>query len=538
MINKQNIFASAGQQTQGYSASDYVTGMVPNTIAMAEDVNSFGNTMDKDLDVVCKEIAGVVTNGVLDKDGGEGAALNAADNTQLLTALRGMSNGFLQTGIMYDGSSITCPTQNGTTSIVFGGQIRIMFNEGGYFGNSASKMQIGTIAANTSWTITNSEPIGARFLVATLSGGSVVLSSAASAPTGNDGATTCYLGSFFVVINNGTKQIQADSWKFQPWLQNTPAIVRESPTAETKGGLLTPRSGLVLDMGALDVKAEGINFSTNQSKPNIMVIPKTTEQKPYSYKFLYPDYDPAESASTSLDTTHLYNRTTATWEDVSSTQTDKFMVMVPCIVPTGQTLMIPAMSAYDTNTGVYDSVFTTVEDATNAVYNLKYTSTSTDKTRERAIYLGYSIVVKIGATDLTNPNNFAVVGMIPAELGGFSYAGGQTGGGVGQYVPMPEVAKGDAGTTAVTVFVNQKTVITGNANNINVSLSGISPGIVNQLEIVYTHAAGNGGITLISSDPNYTVEWWNSAPSYTDGKLYLIICEVCGNKWMCGYLEK
>ena len=162
MINKQNIFASAGQQTQGYGTSQYVGGMVPNTIAMAEDVNSFGNTLDTDLNSVCKEVANVITNGVIDKDGGDGQTLNAASFTQLLTSLRAMSNGFIQTGIMYDGGSITCPTQDGVTSIKFGGQIKIMFNEGGYFGNSASKMQIGTIAANTSWTITNSEPIGVR----------------------------------------------------------------------------------------------------------------------------------------------------------------------------------------------------------------------------------------------------------------------------------------------------------------------------------------------------------------------------------------
>ena len=531
MISKQNIFASSGQKTQGYSASDYVGGMSPNTIAMAEDVNSFGNTMDKELDVVCKEIAGVITSGILDKDGGEGASLNPADNSQLLGALRGMSNGFLQTGIMYDGSSITCPTQNGTTSIVFGGQIRIMFNEGGYFGNSASKMQIGTIAANTAWTITNAEDTGVRFLIATLSGGAVVLSTVNAVPGGDEGATKCYLGSFFVVNNNGTKQIQAGSWKFQPWLQNTPAINRESPTAQTKGGLLTPSTGTALNIGALEVKAEGINFSTNQAKPNIM----SSAAGSYSYKFLYPGYDPAASASTSLDTTHLYNLTNASWDDISAKE--GFIVMVPCIVPTGQTLMVPAMSAYDSNTGNYAAIFSTVDDATNAVYGLQYTSSLTDKTRERSIYLGYSIIVKIGSTDLTNANDYAIVGMVPQQLDGFTNAGGQTGGGVGQYVPMPTTTKGGTGVTALNVSMNTKTIITGNSNNINVTLPANDTNIVSQLEIQYLHSTGNGGLTLVAPT-GMTIEWWNSAPTYADGKLYLIICEACGNKWMCGYLEK
>lgn len=77
MINKQDIFASSGQQTQGYSSSDYAGGMIPNTIAMAEDVNSFGNKLDTDVNSVCKEVASVITSGVLDKDGGDGQVLMA-----------------------------------------------------------------------------------------------------------------------------------------------------------------------------------------------------------------------------------------------------------------------------------------------------------------------------------------------------------------------------------------------------------------------------------------------------------------------------
>lgn len=211
--------------------------------------------------------------------------------------------------------------------------------------------------------------------------------------------------------------------------------------------------------------------------------------------------------------------------------------MVPCVVPTGQTLLVPAMSAYDSNTGNYAAIFPSVDDATNAVYGLQYTSSATDKTRERAIYLGYSIVVKIGATDLTNPNNYAIVGMVPQELDGFTNAGGQTGGGVGQYVPMPVVTKGGASTTALTVRLNEKTIITGNSNNINVSLPSNQVGIVSQLEIEYAHSSGNGGITLVAPT-GVTLAWWNTAPVFSDGKTYLIICEYVNNKWMCGYLEK
>lgn len=532
MINKQDIFASSGQQTQGYSSSDYVGGMIPNTVAMAEDVNSFGNKLDTDVSSVCKEVANVITSGVLDKDGGDGQTLNSASFTQLLTALRAMSNGFLQTGIMFDGSTITCPVQNGTTGIKFGGQLKIMFNEGGYFGNSASKMHIGTIASGTTWTITNSVTAGAKFLVATLSGSTVVLSAENSVPTVM--SNKCLLGSFFVVINNGTSQVQTDSWKFHPWLQNTPAIVRETPTAQTKGGLLTANSGATLKMGPLDVKYEGINFDySNHQEPNVMKIPATDE---FEYKFLYPGYNPSASAATTLDTTHIFNLTNNSWDDISS-KSGMFMVMVPCIVPTGQTLMIPAMSDYNTLTGVYASLFDSVEDATNAVYNLKYTNpdaqTNPDRTRERAIYLGYSIVVKVGATDLTDPNNFAIVGMLPQALGGFTNAGGQTGGGTGAYIPMQTITWD---TDAFTARDNFKNIATARTNQIVVTMPSSSGSQVHQLEIQYTHSTGKGGIRLQTAVSGEVVKWWgDNEPDFEEGKTYLIICEYA-NGWKAGYL--
>lgn len=525
MINKQNIFASAGQQAQGYGTTQYVTGMVPNTIAMAEDVNSFGNTLDKELGVVCNEIANVITSGVLDKDGGDGEALNAADNAQLLTALRNMSNGFTQTGIIYDGvQTLTTPTQNGTSGINFGGAIRIMFNQGGYFGNSAAKMQIGTIAANTSWTITNTEPTGVRFLYAELSGGAVLLKTKEKAPDGSSGATECMLGSFFVIDNNGTKQIQANSWKFQPWLQNTSAINRESPTAQTKGGLLTANTGTTLNMGTLEIKAEGINFGLAHQEPNIMKKAAGS----FTYKFLYPGYDPSASDLSALDTTHLYNTTAATWDDVSA-QTTKFMVMVPCIIPTGQTCMIPAMSAYDANTGTYAALFNSIEEATAAVYGLHYTDSDVDTTRNRAIYLGYSIVVRVGSTDLTNQNDFAIVGMLPQELDGFTYAGGQTGGGTGTYTPMPVIKISN--NNAFEVRVNTKTIVVGNSAQIQVTLPPAQSGILNQLEIEYVHNANYGGLNITNTT------WWDAAPELEAGKLYLFISEYTSNGWKTGWLS-
>lgn len=108
MINKQSIFAQSGQLQPSYSDANYREGMKPQTIAYAEDVNSFGNTMDTALTAVCKEVAKVITD--------NGIALNANDNTQLSTVFdTKMQSGYMMTGVNYDGATFTNPTQNGNS---------------------------------------------------------------------------------------------------------------------------------------------------------------------------------------------------------------------------------------------------------------------------------------------------------------------------------------------------------------------------------------------------------------------------------------
>lgn len=523
MINKQYKFASAGAQTTGWNDSMYQEGMHPNTIAMAEDVNSFGNQMDTDVYSVCKEVANVITNGVIDKDGGNGYTLNESNNAQLLTTMRDMSNGFMQTGIMFNGTeSITIPYQNGVTSIVFNG-LKIMFNEGGYFGNGAAKMQFATLTAT--FTVTNSVPLGVLYLYAKLSGGAVSIQYSQNLITGDQGTTYCFLGSCFIINNNGTRQIQSTSWKFQPWLQNTPAIVRESPTAQTKGGLITANSGRTLKMGKLEIKAEGINFDAgSHTQPNI----KTIAAGNFTYKFLYPGYNPSASALSNLDTTHLYNLTAGTWDDVSSK--NGYIVMVPCITPTGQTLVIPAMSTV--SSGNYLNIYNTIEEAETAIYTLPYTDTSTDKTRSRVIYLGFSMIVKIGATDLTDSKNFVTVGMLPQALTSFSYAGGQTGGSTGTYNPMPSYTWNQNSLTLTRSYLN---IITGRSANIQLTFPSPANGVFNEIEVQYAHASGQGGVTFVQGTAGNQNQyaWWDGvSPTLTNGVTYLFHFEHVNGKWM------
>lgn len=508
MKNKTDAkFASQGQRQ---SSMSYVEGMVPHTVAYAEDVNYFGYLIDDDLYSVCKEVLNLLAE--------YGVAPDANDFTQLVTTIKSkMAGSHLLTGLDYN-SYTAAPTQNGN-SISFPA-FSVNFCTKGYYGDKLSDFTKVSVDAQTI-SASSSDATGVWYIYVTNHG---VITKSQTAPTGDEGATKCLLGSVYVINPSG---FQANSWKFTPWLQVTCVETRESPTAETKGGYLSATSGAGLAMGPLDIKMEGINFDANVQKPNILHIDAIPT---FTYKFLYKGYNPAASASSSLDTTHIYNLTSASWESLNTaTYGDKYMVMVPCITPTGQTLMIPAMS---TKTGtVYDSLFDTPAEAASAVYGLKYVYNDHDgleQTASRAIYLGFSLIVKVGATDLTNPENFAIAGMVPQALAGFTNAGGQTGGGAGAYIPMPEIQH--PASTAVTLVNNASNVIIGNSTALTLTLPSPVVGKVNQLQVVYSPASGD-------VQPVFdTVAWWDDTPVFVDGKDYLVVIEYINGRWKAGYI--
>lgn len=508
MINKQSIFAQSGQLQPSYSDANYREGMKPQTIAYAEDVNSFGNTMDTALTAVCKEVAKVITD--------NGIALNANDNTQLSTVFdTKMQSGYMMTGVNYDGATFTNPTQNGN-SISFPA-MNVVYNKKVYYGNTKSDFEVkttnpSTISATSGWAN------GIYYFYAT---GSNIAYTDRPVPA-SEGNSRCYLGSAFVYDG----AFQEGSFKFQPWLRITSQAMRESPTAETKGGFISPNGINQLRMGALEIKDEGINFDVDPNNPNIMKVAATEAM---SYKFLRPGYDPSEQGTTILDTSHIYNLTTGTWDDISEVE-NKFMVLVPCITPSAQTLFIPAMSErVGTN---YTQLFDSVEEATSAIYGLQYTDSSVDKSRQRVIYFGFSIVVKVNATNLSDANQFAIVGMVPQQLSGFTSAGGQTGGGTGAYIPMKEETFPSA-ETDITLINNASNVIVGHATSSrNIHFPTAKAGIVNQLEVKFTKS--NGVLPIVFPAD---VKWWSGAPVFEDGVTYLIICEYINSNWYAGYLS-
>ena len=113
MRAKTVIYASQGARDPGLTDEDYATGMVAGTVAMAEDVNTYGFRSDDQLKVVSDEICNAIT--------GQGIALNNNDNTQLSTMLKTkMGMGCLLTGLMgmMMRTMTTTPIQPMTTSII------------------------------------------------------------------------------------------------------------------------------------------------------------------------------------------------------------------------------------------------------------------------------------------------------------------------------------------------------------------------------------------------------------------------------------
>lgn len=510
MINKTSIFASAGT-TAGSFASGYTTGMIPNTVAKAEDVNMYMGISDQQLYSVCRELANLLTQ--------NGITLDANSYTQLAEWASTKIKGSTEITGIDQGSYTSAPTQSGN-AISFPA-MSIVYNTEVYYGKTDSTHQITTLASQT-LSATSGWADGVHFIYAeTTSGSSTSTLNHSQDPiSAADGATKCMLGSVFVI--NGA--FQANSWKFQPWLQITSAERRESPTAFTKGGFVSPASATTLQMGALEIMDEGINFDTNPYAPNIVTVQAVN---PFTYKFLYPGYNSSASSLTTLDTTHVYNMTDGTWDDISSMASDPnphYMVMVPCIVPTGQTLMIPAMSELSGTT--YTQIFDSVEDAVNAVYGLQY---SLGNVAKRAIYLGQSLIVKVGATDLQDSTQYLSVGMVPQALGSFTSASGQAGGGVTTYRPMPSITW--SGYTVLTAQNNAANFIIGENSNITVTLPSPTANIINQLEVQF-YKTGTGDIVW-----NTPITWYTGVvPAFVQGKTYNIILEYINGVWYGGVL--
>lgn len=516
----QAAYALAPEKT----LDDFTKGMQPNTVAMAEDVNQYGKWADQWVMSMYLELAHLLEaygETPTDVPYTEPNQWDSEQNKMLLSVVKNkLALARNLTGVVYEGLNIT-PIQNGN-SISFPA-FKASFNQSVYYDTTDAQNPVvsipqTTLTANSSWET------GVHYIYATKNGSIAHQTLPVNA---SDGANKCYLGS--VYVTNGAFQTEGDgkgTWKYQPWLQITAAENREAPTAYTKGGFMSAYSATEIQMGALQILDEGINFDVNPLAPNIVTI---AAQAPMSYKYLYPGYNPSAAETNVLDTTKIYNTTTGQFDTLTAGVVPQFIVLVPCITPAGQTLLIPAMSPRDEG-GVYKNVFASQEAAEAAIFGLQY---DLGNVAGRVIYIGQSLIVQVGANDLTNPEQFKAVGIVPQALAGFTSAAGQSGGGTGEYIPMKSYTF-PASQTSVTCVNNCANVIEGNTDvAVTIGLPTAIPNIINQFEIQYTHTSDKKGLTFPSS-----VVWWGSAPVWNNNVVYNIIFEYINGKWRGGYLSQ
>lgn len=514
MKEKTTVFGSAGQQdATKRNDTAYRTGMTPNTIAYAEDVNTFGNMSDEFVYILCQEIVNALRQQNIEPD--------ALDNTQVAQLINNLNGGYTLTGLTDDVVSASATT----STVTFTG--KISFNAKVYYGNSQADRTVVDFDAVT-LSIDNTWTPGVNYIFATTSG---TLGKQTSPVLGSEGATKCMLGSLFVIDNDGTLEIQASSFAFNPWLMSTSREAREVTTAKTKGGFIEAVSGTIVDMGDLEVIAEGINYGPTGSgkySPDIITFSEGTYE---DFPYLFPGYITTQARAESIDTTHIYNMTTETWDELDSTYYDKFMVQVPCVAPTGQRMMIPAMS--EEEDGVYSQLFDSQADAEAAIFGLQYTSASSDNTRARAIYVGQSIIVRVGSTDLTYGEDFKTVGIIPQQLSGYTASAGQSGGSVGNFVPMREI---ELSGSAVTLINQCSNVIVGSTDApVAVTMPTPTIGFANQLMVKYIAVDDDSQTELQGiSFPN-TVRWWTTKPTFAQGCTYVIVFDYVQGYWYGSY---
>ena len=515
MKEKNVIFGSAGQQdATKRNDTAFRSAMTPNTIAYAEDVNTFGNMADEFVYILCQEIVNALRQ--------QGIEPNALDNTQVAQMINNLNGGYTLTGLTDD----TVNASATGTTVTFTGSIS--FNSKVYYGAAQADRTIVNFNAVT-LTVDSSWTPGVNYIFATNAG---ALGYQTSPVLGSEGATKCMLGSLFIMVDeNDNKVIQENSFAFNPWLMGTARETREVPTAKTKGGFIQAVSGTVVEMGDVEVQAEGINYGPTGSgklTPDIITFYGSTYE---NFPYLYPDYINQTPRSTSIDTTHIYNMTTGTYDELGTEYYAKFMVQVPCLAPTGQKMMIPAMS--EESGGVYSQLFDSQEEAEAAIFGLQYTSESSDTTRARAIYIGQSIIVRVGSEDLTNGEDFKTVGIVPQQLSGFTAAAGQSGGSVGNFVPMREI---ELSGTNVALINQCSNVIVGSTDApVSVTMPTPTIGFANQLMVKYIAVDDDEETELQGITFPSNVRWWTTIPTFAQGCTYVIVFDYIQGYWYGSY---
>lgn len=220
-------------------------------------------------------------------------------------------------------------------------------------------------------------------------------------------ATQCLLGSYYRLSN----KIQFGTWAYTPWNGATSRDNRFADSTSLNGGLLHPTKPNEFARDPVNILKEGINVSTSVYNPNTITWPAVNT---WTAKALYKGYSASTVATSTIDTTHIYNITSGTLDDISGQE--GYIILIPGIVSvTGQDVYLMAMSTKSGNK--YKQIYPTMEEAVSGIYSMEV---SIGNIASRVAWLGQSIVVKIGATDYTDIAQLQIVGQVPNVLGNYS----------------------------------------------------------------------------------------------------------------------
>lgn len=299
----------------------------------------------------------------------------------------------------------TVPTTITSTTIVFP-QFDVIFGNKVYYGKKISDFETVHVPQTTMTVAPGVD--GAVFVYVNTNG---EIQQSLTSVTPANSSVQCLLGSYFRLNN----QIQENSWKYTPWNGSTSKDSRFMNNGAISGGLMTANTASTLSRDAVNVVYEGVNVEETLYLPNQITY---EEESTYITKKLWPGYDASVLDTSDIDTTHIYNMTSEQVDDISGI--DGYIILIPGIVaPTGQDVYLMAMSDYINSS--YNQIYLTMEDAESAIYGLDL---SFGNVASRVAWFGQSIIVKIGATDFRDKNQFRVVGSVPNIIRSYSSLSG------------------------------------------------------------------------------------------------------------------
>ena len=148
MYRKSSVFASSSSAIASKTEADYRQGMIPNTVAMAEDVNAYGLNSDKMNWTMSQEISNLLeAYGITLGSDYVSDPTNAANKMLLKLFNEKISIGRLLTGISASSGTIPVITQTGGSLNI--PDMKIRFNNAVYYANTDNEIPEITITART-----------------------------------------------------------------------------------------------------------------------------------------------------------------------------------------------------------------------------------------------------------------------------------------------------------------------------------------------------------------------------------------------------